>query len=344
MEQRKTLILYGDWLLKKSFYRNNSMVCGVGGQEKCGAFVGFVSTLREVIKELNPEKVIVFWDGIYDGYFKYNIYPDLKTDKKEKWRNNDAAINSLIYTNNHQEDAAQIWQQKILVQEALEDLCVRQEEEQYCEAIDLVAQYALKAREEGEKVYLYGREYDYFQLITDQIYCIVPNMDLVITEHNFSKLYEYDIENELMLRCFSGVNSATFRNLKGITRAKMLKYFPELKETHVTYKELIELVENKKKKLKLYEVILDSYEDLKANSNLLNLESPFINEASERIVDTLLHSQLDVENRSVSIIKKLVKNRGMVIHFNEEIELFFSTFERLKIKEKQYIEKINEGT
>jgi len=344
MEQRKTLVLYGDWLLKKMYYRNNSMVYGIHGQDKCGAFVGFLSTLKSTIDFLNPDKVIVFWDGIHDGFFKYNIYPDLKLEKKEKWRTNDAAINSLFYTNNHQEDAAQLWQQKILLQESLEDLCIRQEEEQYCEAIDLIAQYSLKAREEGEKVFLYGREYDYFQLITDQIYCIIPNKDFVLTEYNFNKIYDYDIENELMLRCFVGSNSSTFRKFKGITRAKMIKYFPELQQTHVNYKEFIQLVEERqdKKKLKLYETILNAHEDLKVNSKLLNLQSPFINKASERIVETLLHSQLDVENRNTSLIKNLVKDRGMAVHFNGNIDEFFSTFDRIKLKEKQYIEQVHE--
>lgn len=345
MEQTKTLLLYGDWLLKKLYFRNRAMVAGAHGQERCGGFVGFLSTLKSNIDFLNPDKIIVVWDGIYDGWFKYNTFPDLKIEKQDKWRNNDAAINALFYTNGDQEELAQIWQQRILLQECLEDLCVRQIEEQYCEAYDVIAHYANEARLEGEKVFLYGREFDYFQLISDQIYCIVPNREMVLTVHNFKKLYGYDLDNELMLRCFTGVNSAVYRKIKGLSRNKILKYFPELTQTHVPYKEFIKLTEEKQleKKLKIYEYVLNAHEDLKVNSKVLNLENPYINKAVERLVDSALHGQLDLTHRKVSLVKQLIMDRGMAVHINEDIEEFFAAFERIKLKEKQYQERVNEG-
>jgi len=163
MKQKKTLILYGDWLLKKMYYRNNFMVCGVHGQEKCGAYIGFLNTIKNAVDFLNPDKVIVVWDGVRDGWYKYDSYPDLKLEKKEKWSLNDYVINNSFYTNAKQEDSACIWDQKIFIQEALDDLCVRQGEETYSEAYDVIAHYTIKAQQEGEKVFLFGREYDYFR-------------------------------------------------------------------------------------------------------------------------------------------------------------------------------------
>lgn len=344
MKDTKTLVIYGDWLLKKLYFRNHSMVCGVHGHEKCGAFVGFLTTLKNNIEFLNPTKVIVVWDGVYDGWFKYNAFPDLKLEKKEKWRNNDAAINSLIYTNGQQEQLAQIWSQRILIQECLEDLCIRQIEEDYSEAYDVIAHYAQQARLEGEKVFLYGREFDYFQLISDQIYCIVPNKDVVLTVYNFKNLYGYDLDNEFMLRSFVGANSSVFRKMNGISRNRLLKFFPELKETHVPYKEFIQLAEEKQseKKLKIYEYVLGAYEDLKVNSKVLNLSNPHVNEAIERLVDSAIHSQMDLTFRNIELVKSIIKDRGMAIHINGSVDHFFSSFERIKLKEKQYQDLVNE--
>ena len=104
------------------------------------------------------------------------------------------------------------------------------------------------------------------------------------------------------------------------------------------YSRLVEesLEAQKKKKLKIYDKILESESILYRNAKLMNLKKPFLNEEAVKKVDAIKHGTLG-EDRSVEKAVSLFIRDGMISHLqNGNFEDFFSPFYRIMTKEIEY--------
>ena len=69
----KTLIVDGDWNLKRNFMKRETMFAK---GEHCGGSFGFLESLRSVVNKVMPDRTIVMWDGNMGGKMRYEIYPN----------------------------------------------------------------------------------------------------------------------------------------------------------------------------------------------------------------------------------------------------------------------------
>jgi len=79
----KTLLIDGDWNLKRNFMKLNEMFSLNG--EHCGGSFGFIDSLRSVVNYVFPDRVIVMWDGEASGKFRKEIYPSYKGNRDKSW-------------------------------------------------------------------------------------------------------------------------------------------------------------------------------------------------------------------------------------------------------------------
>jgi len=335
----KTLLIDGQWNLKRNFYKRKELK---GANHKlCGGTFGFLDSTKSVVNRLLPDRVIVAWDGFHAGKLRYNVYKPYKANRNKNWENEKRIIatEGKGISNDKDADDFQLLTQKIDIQVYLEEIFVRQIEEDYIEADDLIAAYILGSKNPDEHIYIYSRDKDFLQLISDKVSIITPDDHEIITVNNYKEKKGHIVDNELLFKCFEGDTSDGIEGISGITRKTLLKHFPESAIEVYSYKRFVEecYEKQKTKKLKTYDKIIQAEQDLYRNAMLMNLRKPFLNQDAidsvEEVRNSIIHSEGSIEKAMTMFAKD---------GFERFIgtDNFFGPFYNLKAKEKEYEESL----
>lgn len=331
----KTLLVDGDWNLKKNF---NGRLNYIANGKMCGGVFGFLNSLKYTIDRLLPDRVVVMWDGENSGILRYEVYKPYKAKRKSKWQK-DSSGSDYYGKSEKIKKEFELHRQRVLVQSYLEDLFVRQVEVEGIEADDLIAQYVLSSRIPNEHIYIYSRDKDYHQLISENVSVLTPDKFQIITPDNFKDYFGYVVDNALLLKCFDGDSSDEIKGVHGITSAGLIEKFPEIANEKYLYSRLVEEAIEKKKshKIKFYDKIIEAKEILYRNATLMNLKKPFVNEQAIKEINEIILFPLDFKHKDVGDAVKQFMKDG----FNKFIEAdlimsFFSTFYRLQSREQEF--------
>jgi hypothetical protein len=332
----RTLVVQGDWLLRRAHYENLRMTMHHGPDRLyCGGFVGVIDHIRTAIAEHLIDKVVVVWDGMLDGLNKYDKYPALRAEKEKVWNRRLKLQEEHGVRSSKEEHEFQIQQQRVKLQKHFGELSVRQVDEERSESMDAIALYAKEAVQVGEELIILSREHDFSQLISEHISLLRYDGSRV-THRNFFDLYGYDHTNDLMLKCFIGMPSGVVHGVKGLTLARMTHYFNGLKLEHYSYNDLIEYARRKRVdvRLKVYDAVLGAYDVLKRNSYLVNMQEPFLNTELHTQVNYCLYSPLGEGRLDELVIR--YERENYKTHVKEDIKTYFEPFHRIILKEKEY--------
>jgi DNA polymerase I len=339
----KTLLVDGQWLFKKNFKGKSSLKSGNGNL--CGGVVGFVLDLKSIINKILPDRVVIAWDGFHAGKYRYAIYPPYKISRGKDWENEDRALMTNGVQSPEDMEKVEFMKQKILTQNILDELFVRQMEVDYIEADDLIAQYVLKSEGDDEKIFIYSRDKDYLQLISDQVCIISSDFGMSFNRAEYEKKYGHTLDNELLFKCFEGDDGDDIGGVLGITRDTLIRFFPNIAKEKYLYSQLVEESYEAKKdkklaKRKIYDKVIQAKDILYRNAKLMNLKKPFLNDEARKLVDIAKHGTLD-ESREISSAISLFTKEGLIIYVGQEYSMeFFSTFYMLMTKEKEYSQKM----
>lgn len=332
----KTLLVDGQWNLKRNFKKRQELKTSTG--YLCGGSFGFIESLKTAMNRVMPDRVVVMWDGFHSGKLRYDIYPPYKANRNKDWEKTQKAIATDGLYNPQDLERVEMLKQKIQVQNYLDELYVRQAEVDLIEADDLIAQYILRSKSDDEEIIVFSRDKDYLQLISDKVSVMTSDSAFFVNKEEYESKYGHIIDNELLFKCFEGDKSDKIEGVKGITRETLIKYFPNIKKEKYLYSRLVEesLEAQKKKKLKIYDKVLESESILYRNARLMNLKKPFLNDEAINKVDAVKHGILG-SDRSVEKAVSLFIRDGMISHLqNGSLEDFFSPFYRVMTKEIEY--------
>lgn len=336
----KTLLVDGQWNLKRNFYKRKELKTSTG--YLCGGSFGFLDSLKVVMNRVLPDRVVVMWDGFQSGKFRYEIYPPYKARRNKDWSQTEKAIATDGLYSPQDLEKVEFFKQKIKVQNYLEELYVRQLEVDFIEADDLIAEYVLSSKNDDEEIIIFSRDKDYLQLISDKVSIMTSDSAFVFNKKQYEEKYGHTLDNELIFKCFEGDDSDGIGGVKGVTRDTLIKYFPNISKEKYLYSRLVEesLEAKKKKKLKIYDKIIEAESILYRNARLMNLKKPFLNDEAIEKVNAVKHGTLD-ETRSVEqAIGTFIKD-GMINHIHDSnLENFFSPFYRIMTKEREYTQKM----
>lgn len=335
----KTLIVDGEWNLKRNYMKLNEMFSLKG--EHCGGSFGFLDSLRSVINYVFPDRVIVMWDGEGSGKMRKDMYHLYKANRDKPWLLHSQYVNDDVIKYEEKKKYS-ILNQKIKVKNYLEELFIRQLEIDYIEADDLIAGYVMN-KQDDEQIIIFSSDKDYYQLISEGVSVLRPKDKVYITEQNFDKLFGYTLKNCLALRCFEGDESDNIPGIEGIALKTIVKLFPSFVTEEYDIDRIIsESVDiYKTKKLKTLEKIIGSRRIYERNKKLMDLKSPFLTEEAlseiEELRTCLIYSNENFNDRSINNAMKMMIKDGYVRHvFNNDMETFFKPFYRMVTKEKEY--------
>lgn len=331
----KTLIVDGNWCLKKNFHKRKGLE--VNGL-LCGGSFGFIDSVRSVISKVLPDRVIVMWDGFNAGKLRYEIYKPYKANRKKDWDAEYHAISTDGIDSPEDREKVEMILQKQVINEFLEKFSVRFLEVKYIEADDLIAYYILNSKIPNEEIIIYSRDKDFLQLVSPKVSILSPDTFELITIHNFKEKFGYIVENALLLKCFEGDKADVIKGVNGVTTENLLEHFPAMANEKCKFNRLVEDCYEKKtkKKLKIYDKIIQSRVVVYRNADLMNLRKPFVNDEAKIEMEKLIYDPMD-KNFSINSAMSLFMSKGFNKFVkNDLLDLFFAPFFRISNKEKEY--------
>jgi DNA polymerase-1 len=253
----RTLLVDGNSLLNTGFHGIKNLY---NGDDHIGGLYHFLNTLRKHIDSYFITKIVVFWDGKDNVKPRLKFYPDYKLNRRLKTKSTD--------------EVASYSRQKIRTQEYLEELYVRHAAFDNCEADDCIAYYCNQSPE--EEIIILTSDRDLLQLIT-------PKTSIHIISLN--KLFKWGEKvplngiyiphtNVRLAKTICGDSSDNIYGIKMVGIKSLVKIHPPLLEEEVSLEELIKTLNNKDKKTKKEQNILNGVSQQTKptidNKNLLN--------------------------------------------------------------------------
>ena len=329
-----TLLVDGQWNLKRNYFKKrNYSAKGM----LCGGSYGFLDSLRSVLTRTLPDRTFVAWDGLNGGKMRYDLYKPYKAKRKIFWATEELALQNEGGSTEGDVEKFELIRQKLLINDFLHNLFIRQLEIYSIEADDLIAHYILNSKDPNEKIIIYSRDGDFLQLISEKVSILHPDSKELITIHNFKEKFGYTVENALLFKCFKGDSSDGIAGVNGVTINKLLEYFPKMADEKYTFDRLVEESYDKKrsKKIKFFDKIINSREILYRNAKLINLKQPFVNKLAVTEMDKILNENLD--GGTIKDAMSLFFDNGFSTFVsNDELNLFFSPFYRMMNKEHEF--------
>jgi 5'-3' exonuclease len=326
-----TLLVDGDNLLTIGFY-------GVKNYYHKGKHFGglyhFINTLRKSFENFHLDKIVVFWDGEESSTQRRKFYHQYKVDRKTRVRS--------------EEEKTSYKEQRIRIQQYLEELYVRQGEFDFCETDDCVAYYVQNSP--NEEIIIYSSDGDLTQLISEKVKLYNPSHRKLYTTND---LFVYEkqeilIENVKIAKMLCGDKSDSISGIKNLGIKTLIKYIPEIKTDEITLgyvKEKFNILFENDKHNKLIANVLtgvtregvfgDEFYDV--IEKLVNLDNPYLTDIAKETIQELVIGDIDPEGRSYKNTMRMMMEDGMFTVLPKSDDgwvQFLNPFLRLTRKEK----------
>lgn len=366
VKPKYTVVIDGTNLLKIAFVSKNLN----NSKGECyGAVVNFLRMLGDILRKKDFDHCHCCWDSHGSGILRWKIYPEYKANRDKNYgamnseSDYDKAVNDFVRRviahskankkkNGSSEDEEESFErQKMIVQQILEELCIRQYDIEDVEGDDIIAYY-VKNRKENEKIVIVSSDKDLTQLISENVCIWNPRAKAFVTNKNSVDVMGITHENIVLEKIFCGDSSDNIYGIKGIGETSFLKYFPEVKTTKTTVGEIIskteklltERKENKQKPLKALENILNRVTDgsqgkdiYEINKAIIDLSNPLLTKEARETLDNDFYAPIDTENRKINNVYEIIKKYELSYLQNEEnFGNIFSNFNRIQEAERKY--------
>jgi 5'-3' exonuclease len=339
-----TLCIDAQYLLKQSFHGAKDLYMG---DDHIGALYQFLTTIRKLIPIVNPDRVILFWDGQHSGKLRYEIFDQYKSNRIGKsWYSNPLQLTDNEIKKELEKDKS-ILKQRIRIKQYAEELFFRQIEDDVTEADDCIAYYVQNLQENEEAV-IYTNDRDLCQLINNDVSMYLANKKTIVTPNNYFIFFNHHISNMILVKSIEGDPSDNIDGIKGVKEKTLIKLFPEIKKKTITFDKILdktkliqeERIKDKKKPLKSLDNILNSKDKYYRNKKLVDLSKPLMTEEAIEMVDDIRTLPLDDEDRgSKNLLRMMVEDGFINVIWNQDYVDYLTPFIPIAKNEKEYFRK-----
>lgn len=232
-----------------------------------GGLAGFLKSIGSVIKQLQPTRVILVFDGQGGSTNKRYLYPEYKANRHI------TKISNWDAFDNQEEESDSITSQIVRLVDYLKCLPVDLISIDKIEADDVIGYLA---QQFNDKVYILSTDQDYLQLVSDNVSVYSPIKKVIYNAERVLKEYGIPAHNFLTHKIIVGDKGDNVPGVRGIQIKTLLKMFPSLtKENVVSLEDLLEECTGKDKKF----IDIANYKhQLEINKQLMDLQNPNIPE------------------------------------------------------------------
>ena len=238
----------------------------------CGGIVGFLRNIEHLSFKFKPQKIVVAWEGGGSAR-RRSIDPNYKQGRRPVRLNRSDYYKDIPDTSENRDN-----QLKKLI-EILYETPVTQIYIDDCEADDIIS-YLVKTKKQDHEKIIVTSDKDYYQLLDENTKIWSPNQKKIIDEKYVLDKWEVPAYNFCLVRCFAGDSSDGIKGIKGAGIKTMVKRFPELIQQRES--NIYDIINESNKKvnseckIKLYNNIIQSKNQLEKNWKIMYLDSAML--------------------------------------------------------------------
>jgi len=231
-----------------------------------GGITGFMKSLAFAIREMEPTRVIVTYDGAGGSKRRKKINPNYKANRTPKRVTKFDAFNSL----EDEKEAMKIQFRRLL--SYLELLPIDVYSIDNVEADDVIAYLAQNVLE--NEVIIMSADQDFLQLVNDRIVVWSPNKKKYYTEEQIFTEYGIPAHNFLMYKCLMGDKSDNLVGIKGLGPKKVAKVIPEIVGREINLDYLVHYASTQDSLM--HKRIVENKVNLETNEKMMSLKDPLM--------------------------------------------------------------------
>jgi len=231
-----------------------------------GGITGFMKSLAFAIREMEPTRVIVTYDGAGGSKRRRKINPNYKANRTPKRVTKFDAFNSL----EDEKEAMKIQFRRLL--SYLELLPIDVYSIDNVEADDVIAYLAQNVLE--NEVIIMSADQDFLQLVNDRIVVWSPNKKKYYTEEQIFTEYGIPAHNFLMYKCLMGDKSDNLVGIKGLGPKKVAKVIPEIVGREINLDYLVHYASTQDSLM--HKRIVEDKVNLETNEKMMSLKDPLM--------------------------------------------------------------------
>lgn len=244
-----------------------------------GGLAGFLKSIGSVVKQLQPTRVILVFDGQGGSTNKRYLYPDYKANRHI------TKISNWDAFDNQEEESESITAQIVRLIDYLKCLPVDLVVIDKIEADDVIGYITGKF---NEKVFILSTDQDYLQLVNENVSVYSPVKKIIYSPEQVVNDYGIPPHNFLTHKIIVGDKGDNVPGVKGIAAKTLIKLFPIIaSDTRFEIEQLIEECKGKEKK---YVDIYNFKHQLLINKQLMDLQNPNIPEADRVVLDGIIEN------------------------------------------------------
>ena len=246
-----------------------------------GGVVGFLKSIAHAVKTVNPTRCIIVFDGKGGSKRRRKIFPDYKNKRKPTTR-----FNRTDNFNSYQDERKSMVLQLNRLSEYLDYLPLTVLSVDNAEADDAIAYISKQIYNKDENnITILSTDKDFLQLVDNRITVWSPTKKKVYKPDTVLNEYGIPSHNFIFYRAIDGDKSDSIPGLKGWGLKSISKKLSLLhNDDKITMDELVEFAKDKTDDGKLFNVIVDSKNQLDLNYRLMQLDEVDISGSSKSII------------------------------------------------------------
>jgi len=270
-----------------------------------GGMRTFINILNKITREINPNMIVVVWDGQGGSQKRRKMNKDYKGGRKPLRVNWSSEGMTPQDTDNNK-----LWQQ-LRVVEYLNQTPVIQFMEPAVEADDVISYVKSSTMfSEWQKV-IVSADKDFIQLLDDRTVLFRPIQKEALNKNKIIQKFGIHPNNFALARALVGDPSD---NLPGVARVGLgtvAKRFSFLKNEKQYYLDnILEACQNTEEKLKIYTNIINSESLIRSNYDIMQLAAPCLSAQAKKRIDETFQDFKPSYNQTE--IRKLMIEDGVL--------------------------------
>lgn len=265
-----------------------------------GGVIGTINILQKLIKQTQPDQIIVCWDGENGSQKRKSMNKDYKEGRNPIRLNRD--VRNL---DENQEIENKIWQQTRIAQ-YFNNFPIIQFMYPNIEADDLISYAASHSHYRDWQKVIISSDKDFIQLVNDKTILFRPIQEQILTTKKVLTEFGVHPNNFALARAVSGDASDNLKGVGGVGMKTLAKRVPILQLSEFcTIDKLIEYCSNQDQKIKCFTSIASNREAISDNYRIMQLASPQVSyQVKSHMNETLdtfepLLNQLEFKKMSI---------------------------------------------
>jgi 5'-3' exonuclease len=256
-----------------------------------GGISGFLKSVGHAIKQFQPDRCIIVFDGVGGSIKRRKIYSEYKEHRKTKVR-----LNRIYEDTSLGDEDISLKRQFQRLVTYLQSLPVNVIALDNVEADDTIAYLALDSFKDWNSTVM-SSDKDFLQIVNDHVKVWSPTKKRIYGPQDVLNEYGVSSQNFVYFRALSGDASDNVPGIRGCGLKTVVKAFPMLGGASMDIEDLYVTASANIGKLKVYETIVEYWHDVERNYELMQLTDTVLTTMAQLHVKEVLDNPIPKLNR-----------------------------------------------